>query len=131
MATRSDSSTPSIPDETTVAATNARPTSDSGRREPTREGETVREYRGTGIIWSAVGLLLAITALVVVIIQNTHDVAFEFLWFDVETPLSLVLAITFGVALVMGEVIGFVWRRRRRTRLREREELRRLRERAG
>lgn len=80
-------------------------------------------------MWSAVALLTALAALLVVIIQNTHDVAFEFLWFDVQTPLSLVLAITFGVALVVGEVVGFVWRRRRRTRMRERDELRRLRQR--
>lgn len=122
MARRTD--TTHTPDETDAAADRTVRTS-----EPTTEA--VREYRGTGIIWSAVGLLTAIALFVVIAFQNTHDVAFEFLWFDVTTPLSLVLAITFGLALVLGEVIGFVWRRRRRTRLREREELRRLRERSS
>lgn len=125
MATHQDTSTDAsgrtFSDETTAATTNAT------RDASTPQGETVREYRGTGIMWSAVALLIAIAALVVVIFQNTHDVEFDFLWFDVATPLSLVLAITFGLALLLGEVIGFVWRRRRRTRLREREELRRLR----
>lgn len=124
MGTR-DSTTPNTTDETTAAPTNAE------RRTDRTNAETVREYRGTGIIWSAVGLLVAIALFVVIAFQNTHDVDFEFLWFDVATPLSLILVITFGIALVLGEVIGFVWRHRRRTRLREREELRRLRERPG
>jgi len=123
MARRSDTST--APEATTAATTGATSTTAPAEQ----SGEPVREYRGTGIMWSAVALLTAIAALLVVIIQNTHDVAFEFLWFDVQTPLSLVLAITFGVALVVGEVVGFVWRRRRRTRMRERDELRRLRQR--
>ena len=90
----------------------------------------IREYRGTGIIWSAVALIVAVALFVVIALQNMQDVEFEVLWFDLSTPLSLIVAITFGLALVTGEVIGFVWRRRRRTRLREREELRRLRKRS-
>lgn len=121
MATRHDTTTESVSDEATPTTTDA-PAGRTGR-----QGESVREYRGTGIIWSAVALLVAISLFVLVIVQNSQDVEFEFLWFDVAMPLSLILAITFGVALVVGEVTGFVWRRRRRTRLREREELRRLR----
>lgn len=124
MATSDDTSTRSGSDETTAATTAA--TRDASGR----QAEAVREYRGTGIIWSAVALLTAIAVSIIVVIQNTHDVEFEFLWFDVAIPLSLILAITFGVALVLGEITGFVWRRRRRTRLREREELRRLRNRS-
>lgn len=120
--TSTDASARSTSDEAPTAATTA--DRDASREEP------VREYRGTGIIWSAVALLAAIVAIVVVVIQNTHDVEFDFLWFDVSMPLSLILAITFGLALVLGEVTGFVWRRRRRTRLRERDELRRLRARS-
>lgn len=116
MAIRSDTSTPSsTPSSQAASTTNAAPT------------DTGREYRGAGIMWSAVALLVAIAAFLVVVVQNTHDVVFEFLWFDTTISLSLALAITFGTALVLGEVIGFVWRRRRRTRRRERDELKRLR----
>lgn len=94
-------------------------------------GAPVRDYRGAGIMWTAVAPVVAVALFVVVALQNTQDVDFSFLWFDVSAPLILILAITFGAALVVGEVIGFVWRRRRRTRLRERDELRRLRKKSA
>jgi uncharacterized integral membrane protein len=91
--------------------------------------DTRREYRGTGIIWGAVGLLLVVAALVVVVIQNSQNVEFDFLWFNTEMPLSVIVAVAVAVSLLVGEVVGFLWRRRRRSRLQEREELKRLRRR--
>jgi uncharacterized integral membrane protein len=98
---------------------------------PGPDGETVTEYRGAGIMWTAVALIVALALFVVVALQNTHDVTFEVLWFDFAVPLILVIAITFAVALVIGEAVGFVWRRRRRRQLRDRDELRRLRRQVG
>lgn len=121
MESRHDTQAPSASDGATARTDAHTSTGDQSSDEP------VRDYRGTGIIWTAVALVAAIALLVIVAFQNTQDVEFTFLWFDASTPLSLILVITFGIALVIGEVIGFVWRHRRRTRLRERDELRRLR----
>lgn len=93
---------------------------------PDRE-ETVRDYRGTGIMWTALALIAALALLVIVAFQNTHDVVFDFLLWDAQIPLILILLITFGLAVLASESIGFVWRHRRRRRLRERDELKRLR----
>ncbi|MDW3214375.1 MAG: lipopolysaccharide assembly protein LapA domain-containing protein [Ilumatobacteraceae bacterium] len=90
--------------------------------------DTVEEYRGTGIMWTGFALVAALALLVVVAFQNTHDVGFEFLWFETQLPLILILLITFGLAVLGAESIGFVWRHRRRRRLQERAELKRLRE---
>ena len=98
-------------------------------REPRADGAKVREYRGTGIMWSAIGLAVILAAFVIVVIQNAQNVEFDFLWFTVETPLSLIVAVTVALSLLLGEAVGFVWRRRRRSRLQEREELHRLRRR--
>jgi uncharacterized integral membrane protein len=89
--------------------------------------ETVRDYRGTGIMWTALALIVALALLVAIAFQNTHDVVFDFLLWDTQLPLILILLITFGLAVVASETIGFIWRHRRRRRLRERDELKRLR----
>jgi uncharacterized integral membrane protein len=89
--------------------------------------EPVKEYRGAGIMWGAIALVVVAAAFVIVAVQNAHDVEFDFLWLTVTTPLILVIAITIAVTLVIDELVGFLWRRQRRTRLSEREELRRLR----
>jgi uncharacterized integral membrane protein len=99
---------------------------DTSRDQPA-EGAKVREYRGTGIMWSAIGLAVVLAAFVIVVIQNAQNVELEFLWLTAETPLSLIVAVTVASSLLLGEAVGFVWRRRRRLRLQEREELHRLR----
>lgn len=79
-----------------------------------------------------IGALLVIATLVV-LVQNTDDVPFEFLWFDVDLPLGVLLLVAGLIALASGELIGLLWRRRRRrvrTMRRELDELRR-RESAG
>lgn len=84
--------------------------------------EFAAEHRDTGIVWTGIALLTAIVVVLMIVFQNTQTVQFEFLWADVDISLSLLLIITFGLALVIGEIIGYVWRRRRR-------ELRHLRQR--
>jgi uncharacterized integral membrane protein len=109
---------------------------DGGEREPPATSShldgagtagPVKEYRGAGIMWGAIALVLVAAAFVIVAVQNAHDVEFEFLWMSVSTPLILIIAITIAVTLVIDEAVGLLWRRQRRNRLREREELRRLR----
>jgi uncharacterized integral membrane protein len=103
---------------------NETPTASADDRQPS---EPVREYRGSGIMWSGVAIIVSMALLVVVAFQNTQDVEFDFLWFDVAIPLILILAITAGLAVVATETVGFVWRHRRRRHRRERDELQRLR----
>lgn len=92
-----------------------------------RAPDPVREYPGTGIMWSGIALIVLLTLLVVLAFQNTQAVDFDFLWFDTLVSLSLILAITAGIAVVATEAVGFVWRHRRRKLRRERDELKRLR----
>lgn len=99
--------------------------SDAEGTETTSEPQT--EYRGAGIMWGAIALVLVAAAFVIVAMQNAHDVEFDFLWWSVSTPLILIIAITIAVTLVIDELVGLLWRRQRRSRLRDREELRRLR----
>lgn len=82
---------------------------------------------GTGVMWSAIALVVLAAAFVVVAVQNTDQVDVRFLWLEVSTPLVVVMAVAAAITLVVAEVVGFVWRRRRRTHRRERVELRQLR----
>ena len=86
-----------------------------------------KEYRGAGIMWGAIALVVVAAVFVIVAVQNADDVEFDFLWLTVTTPLILIIAITIAVTLVIDELVGLLWRRQRRGRLRDREELRRLR----
>lgn len=89
--------------------------------------ERVREYRGVGVMWGAIALAVLSVAFVIVVIQNSDNVVFEFLWISVSTPLSLIIAVAVAASLAVGEFTGYVWRRHRRSDLQRREELRRLR----
>jgi uncharacterized integral membrane protein len=109
----------------------ARPNEPTPTSAPDQKGESsperVREYRGAGIMWSAIALVVLLIAFVIVIIQNAHNVEFDFLWITVTTPLALIVAIAVASSLAVGEIIGFAWRRHRRSDLQRREELRSLR----
>ena len=89
--------------------------------------EPVREYRGAGIMWSAIALVVILIAFVIVIIQNAHNVELDFLWITVSTPLALIIAVAVAASLAVGEIVGFAWRHHRRGDLQRREELKRLR----
>lgn len=69
-----------------------------------------------------VGTLLVV-AMLVVLVQNTDDVPFEFLWFDVDLPLGVLLLVAGLITLAAGELIGVLWRRRRRRVRTMRQEL--------
>lgn len=91
------------------------------------EPETIRDYRGTGVVWGAILVLVLAVALIIAAFQNGQDVEFDFLWIDTTAPLVLILAIAIAAAIVVDEIVGFLWRRSRRNRLRDRDELERLR----
>ncbi len=95
--------------------------------EETLDGAQVT-HEGSGIAWGVVVILLGLALLVVFAVQNTDPVPVKFLWLDGEYPLSLVILITVAVVVLFVELFGLFYRRRRRKRLAERQELKRLRE---
>lgn len=84
----------------------------------------------TGIRWSLIAGLILIAAIAVLAAQNTQRVSVNFLGWDGRTPLIAVILGTAIVAILLDETLGFFWRRSRRKRRAEREELKRLRARA-
>jgi uncharacterized integral membrane protein len=84
-------------------------------------------HQGSGIAWGAVVILIGLALLVVFAIQNTDPVPVQFVWLEGDYPLSLVILITVAVVVLFVELFGLLYRRRRRKRLTERQELKRLR----
>lgn len=57
---------------------------------------------------------IIILAIAIFVAQNTEETVFEFLWFNFTTPLWLVLAIVFVLGALMGQVLAWMRRRRKR-----------------
>lgn len=77
------------------------------------------------------GLILFLLITLVVIVftaQNTQDVELKFLTWEGNFPLAVIIAGVVAVTVVLDEILGMVLRRRRRKRIAEKQELKRLRE---
>jgi uncharacterized integral membrane protein len=85
------------------------------------------EYRGTGFYVSLVFAAVVVVAMLVLALQNTESVTFEFLGWTIDLPLFGVIIIAALLAVTIDELVGVVWRRRRRRRLSEKHELASLR----
>lgn len=92
--------------------------------------QVVNRYAGTGVTGTVIALGVLAIALVVVLAQNTEAVPFQFVTFDAEIPLYVLLLISAVGASLMTVLVSAVWRRRRRRMRNEREELGRLRQRS-
>jgi len=104
------------------------PEPDEGQ-EPTRPPTPA--YKGTGMRWSYLfGAVLTI-AIIILAGQNTESVEFEFLTWNITAPLAAVILATAFIAVVIDELIGVIWRFRRRRQLREKAELDELRAQTG
>lgn len=68
-----------------------------------------RNIRLTTILGVVVAVLLGIF-----VFQNTHEVPVELFFWDFSGPLWLVLLVTIAVGLIGLELIGALWRARRR-----------------
>lgn len=90
--------------------------------------KTRRVYRGTGVVWALVAALVAVVLLVILIAQNTDPVTIHFLWFTPEVSLVVLVLASVVLAVCVTEGVGLVWRHRRRQRLTQRDELRRMHE---
>lgn len=101
------------------------PSTAGGTEAPRRRGDrtgtgdsgdagTQREYVGAGLIGGVVLLLVLGVLLVALIAQNAETVPFELLWFSADVSLAaLLLGVAVGSILV-AELVGVLWRRRRR-----------------
>ena len=86
--------------------------------------EKERIFVGTGLFWGLVfGVLLAVI-MIILAAQNTDNTTISFLGWDFSTPL-IENALLVGV--VLDELVGLVYRARRRRTLTDRKELKRLR----
>ena len=94
---------------------------------PTDDRERVTADKGTGVTPLMILLGLVSVLFVVFLAQNTDTIPIEFLWFEGEPPLFVVLLVTMTATALVTLGVAGVWRRRRRRHLIEREELDRLR----
>jgi uncharacterized integral membrane protein len=112
-----DNSTDPFPDEPEPDETPS-----AGADEPApRRGES------TGIAWGAILLMLGIALVVAFTVQNTDPVPVRFMWMEGQYPLAIVILITIGAVVLITELIGVSYRRRRRRQREDREELKRYR----
>jgi uncharacterized integral membrane protein len=92
-----------------------------------RPTERERVFTGTGLVWGLIVVLLLGVAIVILAAQNPEPVELRWLGFEIEVSLVAIILATAVVAVILDQLIGLAWRRRRRQMLGEREELRRLR----
>lgn len=86
-----------------------------------------RVFVGTGVFWGLIlGLVLAL-AVIILAAQNTGAVTISFLAWDFSTSLIVVILGSILIGIVLAELFGLVYRKRRRQTLRDREALKRLR----
>ena len=96
-------------------------------RTDTDDPEVVKSYRGTGVTPLMLAMAVISVLFVVFLAQNTDDVPIEFLAWEGEPPLMVALLVTMAASAFLTLAVSGVWRRRRRLRRTEREELGRLR----
>lgn len=100
------------------------PATDTGSESET---VTVTSYRGTGVTMVMIVLSVLAVILIVFLAQNTDSVPIEFLVWDGEAPLFVVVLGSVAAAAFLTLGVSGVWRRRRRRQRTEHEELQRLR----
>jgi uncharacterized integral membrane protein len=91
--------------------------------EPTRE----RVFVGTGLFWGLIAGVILALVVIVLAAQNTGTITVSFLGWDSSTPLIVLILGALLIGVVVAELFGLVYRKRRRRTLNERDELQRLR----
>jgi len=92
-----------------------------------KEAEHHPQFVGTGVFW---GLVVGVVLAVIVIVfasQNTQAAQVNVAGWDWSAPLFVVVLIALLVGIVLDEIVGLLFRARRRRRLAEKAELHRLR----
>ena len=75
------------------------------------------KYAGSGLTGGLVLLMLLAFAAIMLVAQNTDDAQFDFLWRSVTLPLAVLLLATAFLTVALDQVVGAVWRNRRRKML--------------
>jgi uncharacterized integral membrane protein len=86
-----------------------------------------RQFRGTGLSWTLILALVMAAAIVVGVIQNSHEVRLDYLVWHGSVPLIAVLLATVVLTVALTSLVGVIWRRRRRHQLTASAELDELR----
>jgi uncharacterized integral membrane protein len=115
-----------IPDEFESVADETVPAPPSIEPPAKASFEPERHFVGTGLFWGlVVGIILAVLVIILAA-QNTQSTTLSFLGFDWSTPLIVIILVSLLVGIVLDEIVGLIFRGRRRRILAEREELKRL-----
>jgi uncharacterized integral membrane protein len=85
-----------------------------------------RRLRGLGLWWTFACSLVLGAALIVAIVQNSRHVRLHYLGWHLNVSLIVVILATALIAVLLDEVGGLIWRRRRRASLERRNELSQL-----
>jgi uncharacterized integral membrane protein len=128
------SDTPDPTRDEAAARDDSRAERDAPEEQTTSAAETTPEgkvFIGTGFFWGLVlGLILA-TLVIILAAQNTASITVRFLGWEISTPLIVLILGSLLIGVVLDEVAGAIYRRRKRRILNEREELKRLRGEVG
>jgi uncharacterized integral membrane protein len=89
--------------------------------------EIIHDYSATGVTGVMIGLSVLAVLLIIFLAQNTDPVPIEFLVWDGEGPLFVIVLVALVAAALTTLAVSGVWRRRRRRYRTERDELERLR----
>lgn len=84
-------------------------------------------WRGTGIYWGLIAGLIMAAAVVVGVTQNSQRVEVKYVVWDGHASLAVVLLATVVATVALTTAAGALWRRSRRNRLTQRDELQSLR----
>jgi uncharacterized integral membrane protein len=85
------------------------------------------EYKGSGFRWSYLfGIVLTLVVMILVF-QNFQATDFSFLTWTISAPLAVIIIGTALIAVIVDEIVGVIWRARRRKLMRQKAELKKLR----
>lgn len=74
------------------------------------------EERSGRVPWKLLALLLVVIVIAVFFFQNGDDAPINFLWFDGEWPVWLVIGVSVLLGVVLDRLGTWAWRRARRRR---------------
>jgi uncharacterized integral membrane protein len=83
----------------------------------------MHKYSGTGFYSGLFALVLVGAGLIVLAAQNSDSVTVSLMGLKVSAPLFAVLLTTLLLGVLVDEVVGWIWRHRRRRIMADREEL--------
>lgn len=113
---------PEIPDDKVedfdTPSTDVAPVGTSTPQPPQSPAKT-----SDGLPWGLVAFLILAVVLALFTVQNTQNVALNFMNWSGEFPLIMIIVGVFAVGVILDEILGTVLRRRRRRRKAEKAEL--------